>query len=254
MANEDKKSVSSIERHFDGTPTIVDSTIEEGCIFENSLMAGYGTIIIDKEFVSDILEIIKETELPKNFIELLTYINNKVIDYFYSFNLNDKSREETYANSYIVDDEGMIIGTKLSSLKGKNVALCSEKSIAVFIILETLYKSGKLSRKPSMVLSTLMTENSPREPHAFILMDKDQDNYPTKHLLYDVENHTLIEAQNGNKNKEIGIYSLTDEQHNNIINGVECTPTSLFEVMRSELHDVGDKRIYGSIKLDKSLG
>lgn len=253
MKNENLKSFNHITRHMDGRPTIIDGSIEDGCLFENSIMEGYGTIIIDKEFIEELLASINENELPQKFIGLLTYINNKVNDYFYGSNNKDVSRKEAYADSCVVADEGMVIGTKLSSLKGKNVALCSEKSIAAFIILDNLYKKGKLTRKPSMVLSTLATEQTSDEPHAFILMEREQDNYPTRHLLYDIENPTPVEDGNGNKNNFVGIYSLTDEQYNNILNGIECTPTSLFELLQSGWADVGTKRIYGSIKLNKTL-
>ncbi len=104
-----------------------------------------------------------------------------------------------------------------------------------------------------MVLSTLATEQTTDEPHAFILMEREQDNYPTRHLLYDIENPTPVEDGNGNKNNFIGLYSLTDEQFNNILNGIECTPTSLFELLQSGWTDVGTKRIYGSVKLNKTL-
>lgn len=150
------------------------------------------------------------------------YLNNKVNDYFYSPNINNKPRMEIYDKFAVVDAEGMIVGTKLSSLKGKNIALCSEKSITIYIILENLYRRNIISRKPTMVLSTLRTENTPNEPHAFVLID-------------------------------LGLYTLSPEQYDNIINGFECTPISLFEVMRQDLHDIGDKRIYGSITLNKLI-
>lgn len=253
MSDENIKSIDHITRNIDNSPTIIDGSIKEGCLFENSIMEGYGTIIIDKKFIEEMLASIDENELPTKFIGLLTYINNKVVDYFYSSDIKNTSRKEAYADSYVLDDEGMIIGTKLSSLKGRNVALCSEKSIAAFIILDNLYKKGKLIRKPSMVLSTLATEQTPDEPHAFILMEREQDDYPTRYLLYDIENPASVEDKNGNKNNFIGIYSLTDEQHNNIISGNQCVPISLFELLQSGWTDVGAKRIYGSVKLNKTL-
>ncbi len=117
MNNENLKSLNHMTRHMDGSPTIIDGSIEDGCLFENSIMEGYGTIIIDKEFIEKLLASINENELPQKFIGLLTYINNKVNDYFYDSNNKDASRKDAYADSYVVDDEGMVIGTKLSSLK-----------------------------------------------------------------------------------------------------------------------------------------
>lgn len=237
-------NLNRITRYVDGRPTIIES-IEEECLFDNGF---FGNIIIDKEFIEELLLTIKEEELPNNLISLLTYINTKIINYFYSSNVRNKSRIKVYFDFGVKDDEGAIIGTRLSSLKGKNVAVCSEKSIAAFIILSFLFKNGKLSRKPLLVGSTLNNEG-----HVFVIMDNEHDEYPTKHLLYDPENFTQIEDMNGNINNFVGIYSLTDEQHNNILNGVECSPTSLFELLRPGYTDVSGKRIYGSITLSKSI-
>lgn len=169
-------------------------------------------------------------------------LNSIVNDYFYSSNINNKSRIEIYDEFAVVDSEGMVIGTKISSIKGKNVALCSEKSIAVYILLENLFKKGIITRKTTMILSTLKTESTTIEPHAFVLIDKDDDEYPTKHLLYDVQNPTLLENESGKRLYSLGLYTLLDEQYDNIVNGFECTPKLLFEVMRQDLHDVGDKK------------
>ena len=248
MSNENIKSFNRITRNIDGSPTIVDASIEEGCLFDNSILRGIDTIIIDKEFIEELLASINEDELPTNLIGLLTYINIKIFNYFYSSNMRNLSRRKVYADLSVKDDEGAIMGTKLSSLKGRNVAVCSEKAIASFIILDNLYKKGKLSRKPSLVGSTLNDES-----HVFIIIDREQADYPTKHLLYDPENCTQVEDVNGNKNNFIGIYSLTDEQHSDIISGIECSPTSLFELLQSGWTDVGAKRIYGSIKLNKTF-
>lgn len=253
MLNENIKSISYIERNSDGVPTIIDGTIKEGCLFENTLMKGWGTIVIDNEFINDIIKIVNENELSPNLIELLTNINNKINNYFYSTGENNKLREETYANSYVMDENFQIIGTKLSSLKGKNVAVCSEKSIAAYIALKNLYDKNKISRKPSMILSTLSIENTSSEPHAFILIDKDDDKYPTKHILFDAENPTLIKNGNGYEQKYVGLYSLTDEDREGIVKGISCTPTSLFELLNPNFHDVGEKRIYGNRKLTKFL-
>lgn len=253
MPDENIKKVSSIKRRFDDTPTIVDGTIEEGCELENTAAEGFATLIIDKEGMDEIIASIKDDELPNKLLELLTYINNKVLDYFYSKEVNTRSRVATYSDEAVINDQGMVIGTKLSSLKGKNVALCSEKSIAAYMILEHLYRVGRITRKPSMVLSTMGTEFSPKEPHAFVLMDKDGDAYPTKHMLFDVENPTKIDYGDGSENTLIGLYSLTDEEREAIETGTECTPESLYGVLRPGWQVLSEKRIYGSKKLNKTM-
>ena len=60
-----------------------------------------------------------------------------------------------------------------------------------YIILEKLYEIGRITRKPALVLSQLSTEQSKNEPHAFVMINKEVDN-PTKHLIFDVENPTLV--------------------------------------------------------------
>lgn len=252
MSKEIVKDISFIERDINCTPTIIDGSIQEGCIFRNTFLADYGTIIVDKDFIDEILLIIEGNEWPSDFIELLLNIYNIVKNYFYSSTSNS-DRVNVYDEYCILDDEGRPIGTKLSSLKGKNVALCSEKSVATYIILDNLYRKGKVDHRPSMILSNLRTRNTPSEPHAFILVDKEQDSYPTRHVLYDVQNPTLIEDELGERMYTLGLYTLSDEQHNNIIKGIECTPRSLAEVMRKDMHDIGDERIYGSFTLDKSF-
>lgn len=78
-----------------------------------------------------------------------------------------------------------------------------------------------------MVLYTLATEQTSDEPHTFVLVEREQDDYPTRHLL--------------------------EEQHNDIISGIECVPKSLFELLQSGWTDVGTRRIYVSVKLNKTL-
>lgn len=253
MPERISESITSIKRHIDGTPTLINCSIKEGCTVENSIIEGYGTIIIDKNFINEMLTITNNNRLPSNLIELLMRLNSIVNDYFYSSSTNNKSRIEIYEEFAVIDSEGMLTGTKISSLKGKNVALCSEKSIAVYILNKNLYKKGIITRKPTMILSTLRTEKTSNEPHAFVLIDKEDDEYPTKHLLYDIQNPTLLEDELGKRIHSLGLYTISDEQYNNIINGFECTPISLFEVMRQDLHDVGDKRIYGSNVLNISI-
>ena len=251
--NESNKIVNSIERHFDGTPTIIDGKVNEWCTFDNTFIGGYGTIIVDDDFMKDISKIIDYKEINNNFINVLSDINNKVNNYFYSNDKNKNQREEEYSNSYVLDDEGMILGTKLSSLKGKNVAKCSEKSLAAYIILEKLYNDGNLKRKPSLILSTLKTKATKEEPHAFLLIDKEDNEYPLKHMLYDIENPTELSDLRGNKLIVPGVYSLTDEECSNIKKGISCTPKSLFENLNPEYRDIGVKRIYGGSELNKQF-
>ena len=233
----------NIERNWNGSPTIVDNEIEEGCLFENTLV-GFGTIIIDKDFIDEMNKIAEKNKAGNKLVALLTTINNDVKDYFYSDGDNDKSREQTYSDNDVVDEHGFIVGTKLSSLKGKNVALCSEKSIGCYLVLKKLYEMGSITRKPSLVLSSMKTTNSKPGPHAFVLLDKECDD-PTKHLLFDPENPTYIDDGNGNQVYYCGIYSLTDDDYKSFTEGGVCSPTSIYEI-GTNYHEVSEKRTYGN--------
>ena len=138
-----------------------------------------------------------------------------------------------------------------SSLKGKNIAKCSEKSIAAYIVLDKLYAIGKITRKPLLVLSQLTTEKSKEAPHAFVLLNKECNN-PTKHVIYDIENPTLVVDEFGEKQYFAGLYSLTDEQYDSLLNGSYCEPTSLYKIL-GNYREVSDKRIYGRTRQSKSL-
>lgn len=45
-----------ISRSFD-KPTIVTDDIKENCLLENTMVSGYGTAIIDKDFIQDMNKI-----------------------------------------------------------------------------------------------------------------------------------------------------------------------------------------------------
>ena len=147
--------ITSIERKITGEPTIVKGTIKENCVFENTIMGGYGTLIIDQEFIDDMASIAQSLTFSNSFIDLFSQVCNKVSDYYTSNQKNELQREETYSQNVVVNEDGMIIGTKISSLKGKNISKCSEKTIAAYIIFKYLFDNNKITRLPSLVLSKL---------------------------------------------------------------------------------------------------
>ena len=110
---------------------------------------------------------------------------------------------------------------------------------------------GSITRKPTFVLSQLTTNDSNEGPHAFVMLNKDV-NDPTRNLLFDPENPTLIEDSDKKIEKLAGLYSLTDEEYGNIINGSSCTPKSLYE-FSGGYHEVSEKRTYGRLELDKKI-
>lgn len=248
----ENKKVDHIIRNWDGSPTIEDGIIEENCLFDNALIEGWGTIIIDKEFIDSMNEIADNYEVPNDMIRTFTDINNYITDYFFSEEENESNRKETYSNNHVTDEYGMIIGTKLSSLKGKNVAECSERSIAAYLILDRLFKSGKMNRKPNLMLSSLKTDTIEEGPHAFITMSRETSKYPLKHLLYDPQNPTRVTYQDKEYNC-IGLYSMTDEEYDDLLNGIECTPKSTFELIDSNYTEISEKRTYGSKTKNKTI-
>ncbi len=248
----DEKIVKHITRNWDGTPTIVDSIIDNNCKFENAMIEGWGTIIIDKDFIDSMNEIADNYEVPNDMIKTFTDISNVINRYFFSTEKNDYSRNETYSKSFVTDEEGMMIGTKLSSLKGKNIAECSEKSIAAYIILDRLFRNGKINRKPSLVLSNLKTDTIKEGPHAFITISKEDSKYPLKHILFDVHNPTRISDKDG-EYTVIGMYTLDDNEYEELTKGVYCTPKSLFEVVYSGYREISEKRTFGSKEKEKTI-
>lgn len=235
-----------ISRSFD-KPTIVTDDIKENCLLENTMVSGYGTAIIDKDFIQDMNKIAEEIDTKNNnFVSITTDLQNKIYEYFYSKEGNNLSREKIYDEKAITDEDGMVIGTKISDLKGMNVALCSEKSIAAYIILKNLYDNNKITRKPSLNLSYLREElSSGNTPHAFVTLSREDASYPAKHLLYDVENPTVLESDKKERFALVGLYALTDEEKEDIENGYECTPTSLYEIL-GNFKEISAKRVYGS--------
>lgn len=235
-----------ISRSFD-KPTIVTDDIKENCLLENTMVSGYGTAIIDKDFIQDMNKIAEEIDTSNNnFVTITTTLQNKIYEYFYSKEGNNLSREKIYDEKAITDEDGMVIGTKISDLKGMNVALCSEKSTAAYIILKNLYDNNKISRKPFLNLSYLREELScDKNPHAFVTLSKEDASYPAKHLLYDVENPTVLENDKKERFALVGLYALTAEEKEDIENGYECTPTSLYEIL-GNFKEISAKRVYGS--------
>lgn len=236
---------------FAKIPTIISGIIQEDCIIKISMMGD--SMIIDKKFIDEIMLIIDNSEIPKDLMNLLGFVQNVINNYFYSSDGYDKSRAHFYSRNEFSekDEEGAYIGTKISLTKGKNIAECSEKAVTAYIILNKLYREGKITRKPSLVLSSLSTEKLQSGPHAFIIIDG-KGEYPTKHMLYDPENRTLIEDSNGKSYYSLGVYCLTDEQRENIVSGVECTPESIYSAINTPYHVLSDRLTYGSIKLTKA--
>ena len=235
--------MKNIERNWNDNPTIVDEDIELDCLLENDL-AGLGTLIIDKDFIDDMETIADNLSNTKDLLSLTAEINNEVRKYFHSF-IKKSEREEEYLKNSVVDENGVIIGTKASSLRGKGVAKCTEKSIAAYIILRKLYRMGLISRKPSFTMTYLKTKNSQEEAHAFLLLDKENCHDVTKHVLFDLENPTLTLNTDGTKNYFAGLYSLTDWEYNDLINGLNCTPKSLYDYI-GNYKAIDEKRTYGN--------
>ena len=249
---EDNSSLKNVSYdNFSGIPTIVSGILEEDSIVKISMMGD--SIIIDKKFIDEITSIVNNSEIPKDFMSLLGLVQSIINNYFYSSNGYDKSRTYFYSRNEFceTDEEGMIIGTKISHTKGKNIAACAEKAVTAYIILDKLHREGKITKKPSLVLSSLSTENLQPRPHAFIIIDG-KGEYPANHFLYDPENPTLIENNIGKRSYTLGVYCLTDEQRENIVSGVECTPESLYSAYNFPCQIISDKLTYGAIKRPKT--
>ena len=70
-----------ISRSFD-KPTIVTDDIKENCLLENTMVSGYGTAIIDKDFIQDMNKIAEEIDTSNNnFVTITTTLQNKIYEY-----------------------------------------------------------------------------------------------------------------------------------------------------------------------------
>ena len=225
------------------TPKVFQEMISEGCVICNN-PAHWGDMIIDKPFLDEMYKIGEECIMKESthLILLLFDITNKIISYFFSDEKNKLSREETYVDNNVVNDEHMIIGTKMSSLKGKNIAECSEKSVAAYIIMKNLYDNKKISIKPKLILSRMGLDSNSLIKHAFVTLERKGDEFP-KYFLWDVENPTAIIDSNGKESILGGIFALTDEENKNIEEGIQCSPTSIYETCGYQVID--EPRIYG---------
>ena len=233
--------MQSIERNFNN-PVFFDETIEEGCFFENTFV-GIGTLIIDKEFISEMEGLADTLKDNKDLVVLTSMMHNSINGYYNSNNENKSDRATTYDDNLVVDEEGMVMGTKISSLKGKNIAKCSEKSLAAYVMLKRLHDGGIMKRKPELVLSNLSAGDSKAEPHAFVILNSEGD-VKIPHILFDPENPTQLENPDGNKSYAVGLYVLSNEDYELLQNGFKCKPVSLFEAF-GNCHEVGEQRIYG---------
>ena len=252
MSENDK--ISYIMRDVERKPTVIDGIIEDNCRLDNSFIPGISTMIIDEEFLRDFRNYAKETEFPKNLVKCLSFISDYVFNYFSSDGKPEGTREAFYINNSVTgDDEFDLIGTKLSSLKGSGHGKCSEKSVASYIILDQLYRDGRISFKPSIVLSYISVPGRKPEPHAFLMLDNYDKEYPYTHLLFDISNPAYLEDAEGNKGLYVGLFSLDEEQHEKLISGIKCEPTALYEIVTPGVHLAGPVRTYGSLEKEKSM-
>ena len=77
--------INKIEKSWNNAPTIVDQTINDNCLFENTIV-GFGILIIDTDFINDMHMIAEKLKDNKNLLGLITAIYNEINNYFYSDN------------------------------------------------------------------------------------------------------------------------------------------------------------------------
>ena len=102
-------------------------------------------------------------------------------------------------------------------------------------------------------MSSLGTEARKKEPHAFLIIDNDEKEFPFKHLLWDIENPTYVSDNDDKKMWLLGLYSLSDESRKDIEEGYQCFPDSLYSFIY-DYKELGEKRIYGSRIKDNGFG
>lgn len=248
--------IMDIEEDWFGRPVVIDKTLEEGCRVSNDMM-GTGVFIVDEDAIKELLSDFDEENInPSDPRVVLTSIQRKIQEYFYSDTPSNMTRQEVYCGreGRVCNEEGMTIGHKLSTFKGKNVAECSEKTVAAYMILETLYRKGAITTKPSILLTKLGTDEIESGKHACILLDEENEKYPQKHMLYDPENISAVVNDEGQEIFVIGLYALRDNEYNDLTKkGIKCAPKPIIELI-SPFKVKGGKLIYGSVDRDKEVG
>lgn len=236
-----------IERYFD-KPTIYNKNVEVGLKVENDML-GTGTMIVDDLFFEAMKNISTKLEGIDNLGILANKMYQEIRSYFTSSDKNELDRRKTYSNNLEIGADGIIEGVKLSSLKGKNIAMCSEKSIAAYLILNNLYQNNFIKRKPSFMMSYLQTSTKEsKEPHAFVLLDDFENDNNFKHILFDVENLTLLENDKGEKFYQPGLYIIDDSNYDLFLNGKQIDVKSVYE-SNNKYREISPKRLYGNDEL-----
>ena len=71
------------------------------------MIGGYGTAIIDKDFIEDMNKIAESIDTSNsNLIAIITDLQNKIYEYFYSKDGSSLSREKIYDEKAIVNEDG----------------------------------------------------------------------------------------------------------------------------------------------------
>lgn len=228
-----------------------EAKVVTGKILPNSTIQVniFNDLIVDEQFIKDIESMTIEPSKPKDLLSIIYAIQTNILEYFNKIDDNQsESREDVYTSNLVIDEDGQIKGTMLSSLKGKGVAQCIEKAIVAYMCFKQLIDSYMKNWNVEMIISLMSTEDSTEQvKHAFIILKNKEKNYPSRYILYDPENYSLIHDNEKNEDRyTLGIYSLTDDDMEAIENNVACSPKSFFEVASNgRLEEIASKRIYG---------
>ena len=206
-------------------PIILDDTVGLKELVINTGDGGRN-IIIDQDFLRFITSLAKGYHVSNKPIEELTKVYNVACKFFAPF--VDTKRKEV-SGEYV----------KLSKLQGNGSIKGIERTIVAYVLLRELYKNTKMGVSLVMMPSELNSEVS-----NFILLDNEKAKYPMKHMVLDV-NNTLTFNTGDKKGNAVSLYALTDEECDDLLDGLHCSPATVFEVLDKRYADMENKQSFG---------
>lgn len=132
---------------------------------------------------------------------------------------NNKKRYSLYLNRK--DDN-----VYASEIKGQKVGKCIERSLLAHQLF-SLLKLGNQIGFDSMIVNSRMGYENNRGPHTFLLLKSDIPSAGL--LLFDIENTLDFKnTKTGEETGKLGLYSLTQEESDILLNGGNIKPTNIF--------------------------
>lgn len=169
----------------------------------------------------------------KHIYVVLTELFNLINNYLGGFG-NPNLRQKTYMDA----DNACL---NLSEIRGKKIGLCAERASIGHQLLSILEKAGLIDFEPFFV-NTLATIKNEKFPHSLIMLKRKSD---SKYFLYDIENPLQYKLEDGKYYSGIGLYCLSEDEHEDFISGRKCiSPKTIYDLHNYQV--LGEKLSFGN--------